>query len=141
MNLPKIALHFRTLHFYAQGAHHRAAGPTFFEDHEYLEKLYTAYADAFDLVCEFSIATRLSFDEQEINFHAAAAAQSHSRKDQGSIQTMFQTLLDLESALQKDLAACSRAAELPEQNLLATFAQDSRHRAHYKLAQRLRKIS
>lgn len=92
MNLPKIAQHLRTLHFYAQHAHHVTKGVTFMQDHKHFGSLYEAYADAYDTVIETALGNKTKVDE----FALAIAAAEHARKcaesDGTSHVKMFQTL-------------------------------------------------
>lgn len=138
MNLPKIALDLRTLHFYTQSAHHRAKGPTFFPDHEFLGEAYEAHALAFDAILEIALGDGLTFDEQQINLHAAEAAAALTAKDGGSVPKMLQTVLDLEKRLQATLSAFASRADLGNQTYAGDLHRASKHRASYFLTQRLK---
>lgn len=138
MNLPKIAQHLRTLHFYAQHAHHVTKGVTFMQDHEHFGSLYEAYAAAYDTVVETAIGNKTKVDEFTLAIAAAEYARKCAESDGTSHVKMFQTLLDLENELQTLLTAANRTSDLGDQNLLAQLHQDSKHRANYKIAQRLK---
>ena len=143
MSLITLALRYRTLHFYAQGAHHKTIGSTFMQDHEHLETLYTAYASAFDVLVETDLANSETVDEHALNLSAVKAAAAAWTPDQDrmlrskSPTPIFETLLHLETQLQTLLSQTAKDADLADQNLLSQLAQESKHRALYKIAQRL----
>lgn len=138
--LTQILIHLRTLHFYAQDAHHRTHGPSFYGDHAALGDLYESYAEAFDTLAELAIGLRMPFRECEVNMEAAKEAHEMAGIDGGNADHMFRQLGMLEKELRESLVAYNDAtgSVLGLQNVVAQFHQDSLHRAGYKIGQRVR---
>lgn len=130
--MQSLAALFRALHLYAHEAHHSCKGPTFFADHGFLEELYEAYLDAYDLVVERLLGLGLpDFSEKE------ASRQAFERYESMTSKEWFPALLSHERMLQKEIAAANEGATLGTQNLLQGLADESEARC-YKIQQRIR---
>ena len=125
---PLITL-FLAAKLYANAAHHRATGPTFFEDHEWLGEAYAAYDAAFDGLAERAIGLGEQVDHVAI-YREAVALQS------SNYDAAFASLLKLETMIQDAISTASQGASIGTQNLLAQLADDSEARV-YKLRQKL----
>ena len=118
-----------TLRDYYHIRHLLAGGASFFGDHEFL-KAYEPVDDQYDLLAEILRAEELLPDLFDV--HALAALRLQELK---SRTDTWQALLDLELKLQLELITVTgdedHDCSLALQNLLATFAQDSRHRIFF----------
>jgi len=131
-NLQGLAVQFRSAQLYVHNAHHLTKGPTFFADHEFLGELYELYSESYDTLIEIVLSDNIK--PNLVNIQIASANQV----SQTPTENYFSALLSLELAIQSkvELLASETGISQGILNLIAGFAQDSKHRA-YKLKARI----
>lgn len=133
--MDSLITQLRALQFLAHRAHNVIKGPTFFEDHEFLGKLYPAYEEAYDSAVERVIGLgteKLSLAKINI----AASKMSDILPDETKPEPFFRAILKGEKDLCGMIDEAVKEASQGTQNLLQGFADESEAR-QYKLKQRL----
>jgi DNA-binding ferritin-like protein len=136
--MENLACLFRAAQLYGHAAHHQAHGQTSYQDHAAFAELYAAYEEAYDDTIEQMIGLQMSPDIAKITTCACEKANSLADPALFKTEVSFGVLMQLELAIQGEIAAIYDASDIGTQNMLAQFAQDSQHRANYKIGQRLK---
>jgi DNA-binding ferritin-like protein len=131
----QIATIYRSAQFYAHMAHNIAKGQTFFQDHEFLGELYSAYESAYDSIIERMIGLGQNPDISGITMDAATMISDHDSNQ--STQTCLSYLLSTEKSICAAIKEQVSKSSVGTQNLLQGLADESEMR-QYKLGQRLK---
>lgn len=131
--MTNIAIHLRSMQFFAHRAHNNVAGPTFFQDHEFLGDLYPAYEAAYDKVVEREKGLGEKPDLASITVDAARMAAMYPGVTDGT--ELVGILLRMEASLCKMIKAAVPGSTDGTQNLLQGIADDSEAR-QYQMKQR-----
>ena len=133
--MDSIVAQLRALQFLAHRAHNVIKGPTFFEDHKFLGKLYPDYEAAYDSAVERVIGLgteKLSLAKINI----AASKMSDILPDETKPEPFFRAILKGEKDLCGMIDKAMGNASHGTQDLLQGFCNDSEKR-QYRLKQRL----
>ena len=136
--MENLACLFRAAQLYGHAAHHHAHGQTSYQDHAAFAELYAAYEEAYDDVIEQMIGLQIAPDIAKITMCACEKATNLADPSLFKNEVAFGVLMQLENAIQTEIAAIYDASDIGTQNMLAQFMQDSQHRANYKIGQRLK---
>ena len=133
--MSSIATLLRALQFLAHRAHNVIKGPTFFEDHKFLGKLYPAYESAYDSAVERVIGLGLEkLNIAKVNI--AASKMSDILPDETKPEPFFRAILKGEKDLCGMIDKAVKNASQGTQNLLQGICDQSEMR-QYQLKQRL----
>ena len=138
--MKELAILLRMMQLYSHNAHNNAGGPTFFEDHKFLGKLYPQYEADYDSVVE-----------RIIGLYGVAALDLHKVQEQAILMqdTMpalqpdnkiyFATILECEHKLCRHVEQLVTVPGVTEgtKQLLGDLANASESR-QYKIKARLR---
>lgn len=133
--MDSLITQLRALQFLAHRAHNVIKGPTFFEDHKFLGKLYPDYEAAYDSAVERVIGLgteKLSLAKINI----AASKMSDILPDETKPEPFFRAILKGEKDLCGMIDKAVENASHGTQDLLQGFCNDSEKR-QYRLKQRL----
>lgn len=133
--MDSLITQLRALQFLAHRAHNVIKGPTFFEDHKFLGKLYPDYEAAYDSAVERVIGLgteKLSLAKINI----AASKMSDILPDETKPEPFFRAILKGEKDLCVMIDKAVENASHGTQDLLQGFCNDSEKR-QYRLKQRL----
>lgn len=135
--MENLACLFRAAQLYGHAAHHHARGMTSYQDHEAFAELYAAYEEAYDSTIEQMIGLKMNPNIPNITKCACDKATSLADPALFKNEVAFGVLMQLELAIQQEIASIYDASDIGTQNMLAQFVEDSQHRANYKIGQRL----
>ena len=138
--MKELATLLRMMQLYTHNAHNNAAGPTFFEDHKFLGKLYPEYEVAYDSVVE-----------RIIGLYGVASLDLHKIQEQAILmqdgmpviepdnKMYFAKILECEVKLCKHVEQLVTVPGVTEgtKQLLGDLANESESR-QYKIKARLR---
>ncbi len=133
--MDSLITQFRALQVLAHRAHNVIKGPTFFEDHKFLGKLYPAYEEAYDSAVERVIG----LGTEKLNLakiNIAASKMSDILPDETKPEPFFRVILKGEKDLCGMIDEAVKNASQGTQNLLQGFADDSEKR-QFLIKQRL----
>jgi DNA-binding ferritin-like protein len=128
-----LATLFRAAQLTAHEKHNIVQGPTFFEDHKFLGKLYPEYETAYDGIIERMIGLGESPDISGGNIKAADLAKWLC--DLEPLDKWPKIFLEVEARIQKEVDECCKGASSGTINFLQGLADQSEQRT-YKLGQR-----
>lgn len=133
--MDSIALQIRALQFLAHRAHNEVHGPTFFQDHEFLSGLYSAYEGFYDDVVEriLGLGTE-KLDIAKLNENAAKMASVNVGSKDAMV--FLRTILKGEEDLCKLIKKAVPNSTDGTQNLIQGIA-DISEKTQYKLKKRL----
>lgn len=140
MALEKLATTLRALQLYAHHAHNNCTGKSFFQDHKFFGKVYSAAEDDYDSVIERIIgSTGNPVDTISIATEAAKLALQCGRDPGDCNVNFYQGTLRLELAVCIYVDKVCAANQLPEgtRQLIGDIADRSMSR-QYKIRQRLK---
>lgn len=130
-----LATLLRYMQFYGHIAHNMTYGTTFFQDHEFLKDVYTAYDNDYDHIVERCIGLGTPLDLFKVQ---TSAVQLLSKSKFTTPEAAFATLLEAEvtlcSSIQKELAGKTEGTR----QLLGEMANQSEMR-QYHMKQRTNK--
>lgn len=133
--MDSLITQLRALQFLAHRAHNVIKGPTFFEDHKFLGKLYPDYEAAYDSAVERVIG--LGTEKLSIaKINIAASKMSDILPDETKPEPFFRAILKGEKDLCGMIDKAVENASHGTQDLLQGFCNDSEKR-QYRLKQRL----
>lgn len=133
--MDSIVAQLRALQFIAHRAHNVVKGPTFFEDHKFLGKLYPAYELSYDDLVERIIGTNAeSLSICKVNKAAAemSSVSPNETRPDAFLKIILKGEKDLCALIEKSIKEQTQGT----QNLLQQFCDDSEKR-QYQLKQRI----
>lgn len=133
--MDSLITQLRALQFLTHRAHNVIKGPTFFEDHKFLGKLYPAYEEAYDNAVERVIG----LGSEKLNLakiNIAASQMGDILPFETKPEPFFRVILKGEKDLCEMIDKAVKNASQGTQNLLQGFADQSEAR-QYQLKQRL----
>jgi DNA-binding ferritin-like protein len=133
--MDSLITQLRALQFLAHRAHNVIKGPTFFEDHKFLGKLYPAYEEAYDSAVERVIG--LGTEKLNLSkINIAASQMSDILPNETKPEPFLRAILKGEKDMCGMVDEAVEKASQGTQNLLQGFADQSEAR-QYQLKQRL----
>ena len=133
-SMEALAANFRYMQLFAHLGHNKAAGPNFFEDHEYLGTLYGVYEGVYDDLIERMIGLGKNPDIKAINDEANEYLQeAPPAAGIGFFSHLLECETDVCEMVEKLVKTGLSQATI---NLLVQFADDSEKR-QYQLRQKL----
>ena len=137
--MKELAIALRAAQFVAHSCHQLIAGPTFFEDHEFLGEVYTNFESEYDSVIERMIGLGKKVDPSEVTTRAAHRAASIASElgTVGVAASMLGAVQKCNAVVKAEAESCCSEASDGTENLLQTIADNCEMR-EYKLKQRLK---
>lgn len=137
--MKELAILLKLLNVYSHNAHNLVEKSLFFQDHEYLAELYSAYDDAYDSVIEriIGLTDSSAINLIEINTIAAQTLQSLPSKESENV-AYFQKIEQMEQKLRSHIQTLNPSVSIGTQQLIGGLADDSEKRS-YKIKQRCKK--
>jgi len=128
--LHNLAVDLRVLQLMAQNAHHLTCGPTFFSDHEMLNKFYREYSDDYDTLVE-RWCLNGAIEQDLINVQQDAVEKLVKNVDARIKPTeFFRLLYQEETEYLSDLSFFSGDLTLGTKTLLGDLANRAEQRSY-----------
>lgn len=123
----------------AHDAHHLTFGRTFYQDHAVFGQLYAAYLENYDDVIELAIANgEITAPDQLLKINGEAAREYVKWGGFRHPDTAFEQLIEMEDTLLKQIDDAIKRLDTASVNMLQGLAQQSKHRAGYKMVRRIK---